>query len=154
VPRALGTLLGASALAAWMSEILVGAAGATGAALGMSEVFIGLVVVAIVGGAAESLSAIAAAWNNKVDLTMGIALGSSIQIALFVAPALVLLSWVIAPEPLQLAFGRGELGALLLGVLIGTVISDGRGNWYRGVQLIVVYAAIAIMFYFVPDVPR
>ncbi|MGH7673813.1 MAG: calcium/proton exchanger [Gemmatimonadales bacterium] len=155
VPRAIGTLVGASALAAWMSEILVGAAEHTGEALGMSEVFIGMIVVAVVGGAAEILSAIAAARKNKMDLTMGIALGSSIQIALFVAPVLVLLSWVIAPEPLHLAFGRAELGALFLGVLIATAISgDGRGNWYKGVQLIVVYAAIAIMAYFVPDVPR
>src|SRR5206468_7458864 len=82
LPRALGSLVGASALAAWMSEILVGAAEGTGAALGMSQAFIGLVLVAIVGGAAESLSAIAAAGKNKMDLTMGIALGSSIQIAL------------------------------------------------------------------------
>lgn len=152
VARAVGTLVGASALAAWMSEILVGAAEGTGTALGMSQMFIGMVVVAVVGGAAESLSAIAAGRKNKLDLTMGIAMGSSIQIALFVAPALVLLSYVIAPEPLQLAFNRAEVGALFLAVLIGTVISgDGRGNWYKGVQLIVVYTAIAMMFYFVPN---
>ena len=155
VPRAVGTLVGASALAAWMSEILVGAAEGTGTALGMSQMFIGMVVVAVVGGAAESLSAIAAARKDKVDLTMGIAMGSSIQIALFVAPVLVLLSYVIAPEPLQLAFNRAEVGALFLAVIIGTVISgDGRGNWYKGVQLIVVYAAIAMMFYFVPNVAK
>ena len=155
ISRALGTLVGASALAAWMSEILVGAAEGTGTALGMSQMFIGMVVVAIVGGAAESLSAIAAGRRNKLDLTMGIAMGSSIQIALFVAPLLVLLSYVIAPETLQLSFNRAETGALLLAVLIGTVVSgDGRSNWYKGVQLLVVYAAIAMMFYFVPDVAR
>ena len=87
VARAIGSLLGASVLAAWMSEILVGAAEGTGKALGMSEVFIGIVFLAIVGGAAESGSAIAMARKNKVDLTVGIAMGSSIQIALFVAPA-------------------------------------------------------------------
>jgi len=155
VPRALGSLVAASVLAAWMSEILVGAAEGTGKALGMSQAFIGLVLVAVVGGVAESLSAIAAAWRNNVDLTMGVALGSSIQIALFVAPALALLSWVIAPEPLQLTFGRALLGALFLGVLIGAVVSgDGHGNWYKGTQLIVVYAGIALMFYFVPDLAK
>jgi Ca2+:H+ antiporter len=153
LPRAIGSLVGASVVAAWMSELLVGAAEGTGKALGMSEAFIGLVLVAIVGGAAESLSAIAAGRKNKMDLSLGIALGSSIQIALFVAPVLVLLSWVIAPEPLRLSFHRAEMWALFLTVLIGTVVSgDGRANWYRGVQLIVVYLAIAMMFYFVPQV--
>ncbi|HEY7193194.1 MAG TPA: calcium/proton exchanger [Gemmatimonadales bacterium] len=153
VGRAIGTLVGASVLAAWMSEVLVGAAEGTGKALGMSQAFIGLVLVAVVGGAAESLSAIAAGMKNKMDLSIGIALGSSIQIALFVAPVLVLLSWLIAPQPLTLAFHRAELGALLFTVLIGTVIaSDGRANWYKGVQLIVVYLAIALLSYFVPEV--
>ncbi|HEV2671403.1 MAG TPA: calcium/proton exchanger [Gemmatimonadales bacterium] len=155
LPRALGSLVGASVLAAWMSEILVGAAEGTGKALGMSQAFIGLVLVAVVGGAAESLSAISAGLKNKMDLSLGIALGSSIQIALFVAPVLVLLSWLIAPAPLTLAFHRAELGALFLTVLIGTVVaSDGRSNWYRGTQLLVVYVAIALMFYFVPEVSR
>src|SRR5262245_46535241 len=90
VGRAIGSLIGASVLAAWMSEILVGAAEGTGTALGMSEVFIGIVFLAIIGGAAESGSAIAMARRNKLDLTIGIAMGSSIQIALFVAPVLVL----------------------------------------------------------------
>ena len=155
LPRAIGSLVGASLLAAWMSEILVGAAEGTGEALGMSQAFIGLVLVAVVGGAAESLSAIAAGRKNKMDLSIGIALGSSIQIALFVAPVLVLLSWLIAPEPLRLAFHRAELGALLLTVLIGAfVAADGRANWYKGTQLIVVYLGIALMFYFVPQLSR
>jgi calcium/proton exchanger cax len=85
VGRAVGSLVGASALAAYMSEILVGAAEGTGTALGMSEVFIGVVFLAIIGGAAESGSAVAMARKNKLDLTVGIAMGSSIQIALFVA---------------------------------------------------------------------
>ena len=151
LPRALGSLVGASVLAAWMSEILVGAAEGTGQALGMSEAFIGLIVVAVVGGAAESLSAIAAARKNRLDLTMGIAFDSCIQIALFIAPVLVLLSAVVAPERLQLSFHRAELGFLLFGVLIGAVISgDGKGNWYKGVQLVTVYALIALMLFLVP----
>ena len=98
------SLVGASVLAAWMSEILVGAAEGTGQALGMSQMFIGIVFLAIVGGAAESGSAIAMARKNKMDLSLGIALGSSIQIALFVAPVLVFASYFIAPEPLELSF--------------------------------------------------
>ena len=151
VPRAIGSLVLASVLAAWMSEILVGAAEGTGKALGMSQIFIGIVFLAIVGGAAESGSAIAMARKNKVDLTVGIALGSSIQIALFVAPVLVLLSYLIAPQPLELAFSRAEIGSLLIAVLIGTVVAgDGHSNWYKGVQLVTVYLIIALMFYFMP----
>jgi Ca2+:H+ antiporter len=150
--RAIGSLLGASALAAWMSEILVGAAEGTGQALGMSQVFIGIVLLAVIGGAAESGSAIAMARKNKLDLTVGIAMGSSIQIALFVAPVLVLASGFIAPQPLELSFSRAEIGTLFLGVLIGTIVAgDGRSNWYKGVQLIVVYTMIAILFYFLPE---
>jgi Ca2+:H+ antiporter len=153
LPRAVGSLVGASVLAAWMSEILVGAAEGTGTALGMSQVFIGIVFVAIVGGAAESLSAIVMARKNRMDMTIGIALGSSIQIALFVAPVLVLASYFIAPQPLELSFGRAEVGALFMAVLIGAVVSgDGRSNWYKGVQLVTVYLIIALMFYFIPDV--
>jgi Ca2+:H+ antiporter len=151
--RAIGGLVVASLLAAWMSEILVGAAEGTGEALGLSPVFIGIVFLAIVGGAAESSSAIAMARRDKVDLTMGIALGSSIQIALFVAPVLVLASYFIAPQPLELSFNRAEIGALFMAALIGTVVAGtGRSNWYKGVQLIAVYLIIALMFYFIPAV--
>jgi Ca2+:H+ antiporter len=152
LPRAFGVLLAASVLAAWMSEILVGAAEGTGKALGMSQTFIGIVFLAIAGGAAESGAAIAMARKNKMNLSVGIALGSCIQIALFVAPALVLLSYVVAPRPLELSFGRAELGSLFLAVLIGSMVSgDGRSNWYKGVQLITVYAIIAFLFYFMPE---
>jgi Ca2+:H+ antiporter len=153
LPRAIGSLLGASVLAAWMSEVLVGAAEGTGKALGMSEVFIGIVFLAIVGGAAESGSAIAMARKNKMDLTVGIALGSSIQIALFIAPLLVLVSYFIAPQPLELSFSRAEIGCMFIAVLIGAMISgDGHSNWYKGVQLITVYIIIALMFYLIPGI--
>ncbi|HEX5882952.1 MAG TPA: calcium/proton exchanger [Pyrinomonadaceae bacterium] len=152
VPRAVISLLAASVFAAWMSEILVGAAEETGKALGMSQVFIGIVFVAIVGGAAESGSAVAMAQKNKMDLSVGIALGSCIQIALFVAPLLVLASYFIAPQPLELAFSRAEIGSLTIAVLIGAMVcNDGQSNWYKGVQLITVYAIIALMFYLIPD---
>jgi Ca2+:H+ antiporter len=149
--RAIGGLLVASLGAAWMSEILVGAAEGTGEALGMSAVFIGIVFLAIVGGAAESSSAIAMASRNKMDLSVGIALGSSIQIALFVAPVLVLASYAVAPQPLELSFTRAEVGALFMAVLIGTLVAgNGRSNWFSGVQLVAVYLIIALMFYFMP----
>jgi Ca2+:H+ antiporter len=152
MPRAVASLVVASVLAAWMSEILVGAAEGTGKSLGMSQTFIGIIFLAIVGGAAESGSAVAMARKNKMDLTMGIALGSCIQIALFVAPLLVLLSYAVAPQPLQLSFGRAELGSMFLGVLIGALASgDGRSNWYKGVQLITVYVIMAFLFYFMPE---
>ena len=150
--RTIISLIVASVLAAWMSEILVGAAEGTGKALGMSQVFIGIVFVAIVGGAAESASAVAMARKNKMDLSVGIALGSCIQIALFVAPVLVLVSYFIAPQPLELAFGRAEIGSLMVAVLIGALAcGDGQSNWYKGIQLITVYAIIALMFYFAPE---
>jgi Ca2+:H+ antiporter len=149
--RAVGSLLGASALAAWMSELLVGAAEGTGKALGMSQVFIGVVLLATVGGAAESGSAVVMARKNKLDLSVAIAMGSSIQIALFVAPMLVLASLFIAPHPLELAFSRAEIGTLFLGVLIGALVGgDGRSHWFKGVQLVVVYIMIAVLFYFLP----
>lgn len=151
VPRAVVSLIVASVLAAWFSEILVGAAEGTGDALGMSEIFMGIVLLAIVGSAAESSSAIAVATKNKMDLTIGIALGSSIQIALFVAPLLVFASYFIAPEPLELSFNRAEIGSLFLAVLIGiAVCGDGETNWFKGVQLTVFYLIIAMMFYFMP----
>jgi Ca2+:H+ antiporter len=155
VPRAVGSLITASVFAAWMSEILVGAAEGTGKALGMSQTFIGIVFLAIVGGAAESGSAVAMARKNKVDLSVGIALGSSIQIALFVAPVLVLASYFIAPQPLDLSFNRAEVGSLLLGVLLGTIVcGDGQSNWYKGVQLITVYSIIGLMFFVIPEISR
>lgn len=155
VARAVGSLVLASVLAAWMSEILVGAAEGTGKSLGMSQTFIGIVFLAAVGGAAESGSAITVARKNKMDLSVGIALGSSIQIALFVAPVLVLLSYWVGPHPLELSFSRAEVGSLFIAVLIGTmVVGDGQSNWFKGVQLVTVYAILALMFYFIPDIRK
>jgi Ca2+:H+ antiporter len=152
MPYAVVGLAGASVLAAWMSEILVGVAEGTGKALGMSQIFIGIVFLAIIGGAAESASAVAVARRDKMDLSVGIAIGSSIQIALFVAPVLVLASYLIAPQPLELSFGRAEVGSLFIGVFIGTIVcGDGHSNWFKGVQLVIVYIIIATMFYFLPE---
>ena len=150
--KAIGALIAASVTAAFMSEILVGAAEGTGKELGMTSAFIGIVFVAVIGGAAESLSAIAMGAKNKVDLTIGIALGSSIQIALFIAPLLILLSFFIGPEPMFLNFNRAETGAMFMAVLLTTVVSnDGTSNWYKGIQMITLYMLIALLFYFIPE---
>ena len=149
--RAAATLVGASLGAAWLSEVLVGAAEETGHALGMSKTFIGLILLASVGGAAEIGSAIAMGRRNRMDLSVGIALGSCIQIALFVAPVLVLLGGVIGPQPFTLSFSRGEMGFLFVSVLLGGMVaSDGRSNWFKGVQLLAVYALLALVCYLVP----
>ena len=148
---ALASLIGASVFAAIMSEVLVGAAEETGAALGMSSVFIGVIFLAVIGGAAESISAIIMAGKNKMDLSISILLGSSIQIALFISPVLVLMSLFVGPGQMNLGFSKALMGSLFLAVLIGAMISiDGKSNWYKGVQLILVYLIIAMMFYFIP----
>ena len=151
--RALVTLLVASVLAAFMSEVLVGAAEETGKVLGMSDVFVGVIFLAIVGGAAESISAVTLAAKNKMDLSIGILLGSSIQIALFIAPVLVILSTFIGPFQLNLTFPRSLIVVLFLTVILGAMIAgDGRSNWYKGVQLIIVYLIMAMMLYLIPTV--
>jgi Ca2+:H+ antiporter len=151
--RAVITLLGASVVAAVMSELLVGAAEETGKVLGMSSVFIGIIFLAVVGGAAESISAVTMAAKNKMDLSIGITLGSSIQIALFIAPLLVILSVFVGPGQLNLAFPKALIIALLLSVILAAMVSgDGRSNWYKGVQLIMVYLMLAMLLYFIPVV--
>lgn len=149
--KAILFLVAASLGAAFMSEVLVGAAEETGKILGMSSVFIGVVFLAVVGGAAESISAVTMAAKNKMDLSISIALGSSIQIALFVAPVLMLSSLVIGPGQMNLSFNRALLGAMFFAVLLGIIIvGDGRSNWYKGIQLIVFYLILAAMFYYIP----
>ena len=149
--RALVTLVVASVLAAFMSEVLVGAAEETGKVLGMSDVFVGVIFLAIVGGAAESISAVTLAAKNKMDLSIGILLGSSIQIALFIAPVLVIMSTFIGPGQLNLTFPRSLIVVLFLTVILGAMIAgDGRSNWYKGVQLIIVYLIMGMMLYLIP----
>lgn len=153
IARALISLVVASVLAAFMSEVLVGAAEETGKVLGMSSIFIGVVFLAIVGGAAESISAITMAAKNKMDLSIGIALGSSIQIALFVAPALVIMSTFVGPGQMNLSFPKGLIVMLFLSVILAAMVAgDGRSNWYKGVQLIIVYVIMSMMLYFIPIV--
>ncbi len=153
VRKALGILVVATIGIVWLSEILVGVIEPTVSALGMSEFFIGIIVIPIIGNAAEHLVAVTAAHKNKMDLSMEITLGSSIQVALFVAPVLVFLSLVVAPEPLTLVFHPFELAALAAAALVASLIAqDGRSNWMEGAQLLGVYLIIALAFFFLPGV--
>lgn len=150
--RGMLTLVLSSSVLSLMSEILVGAIEPTTATLGVSKAFIGVIIIALIGGAPESVAAVAMARKNKLDLTMGIAVGSSIQIALFVAPALMLSSYFIAPQPLNLIVGSAGIMIVLFPVLLlSMVVSDGRSDWFKGIQLLSVYALIALFCYFLPD---
>ena len=149
--RATGVLGAATAAIAWMSEILVGALEPTGTALGLNEAFVGVFVVAILSTAAEQAAAVRAALRNRMDLALSIAIGSSVQVALFVAPLLVLASYVVGPEPLNMAFGGGGVLTVLLAVLItGQVAGDGRSDWLKGVQLLAVYVILGLAYFFLP----
>jgi Ca2+:H+ antiporter len=144
-------LLGATAAVAVVSEIMVGSVEATARELGFTQLFVGVVIIALIGNAAEHYSAVVMAANNKMDAAIGIAVGSSTQIALFVAPALVFLSYVLAPEPMDLVFSVFELVAISLSVLsIAFIAHDGETHWMEGVQLLAVYMILALGFFFLP----
>jgi Ca2+:H+ antiporter len=149
VRRAVIALAIAGILVGLMSEVLVGSIEEASHAVGLSEFFIGVIVVAIVGNAAEHWVAVLVARKDKMDLSINIAIGSSAQIALFVAPALVLASLFIGPHTLALVFNGFELGAVLLAVLIANHITqDGESTWFEGVQLLAVYAVLGLAFYY------
>ena len=144
-------LIGATVAVAIVSELLVGAVTETARVLGWTELFVGVVVVAIVGNAAEHYSAVTLAMRNQMDASIAIAVGSSTQIALFVGPALVLLSYVIAPRPMNLLFSTFELVAIAVAVLsIAFIAHDGETHWMEGVQLLAIYVILALGFYFLP----
>lgn len=152
--RGISALILSSVILSFMSEILVDAIEATTVSLGVSKAFLGIIVIALIGGAPESVAAVTMARKNKLDLTMGIAVGSSIQIALFVAPALMLSSYFIAPHPLNLMVGNAGIMIVLFPVLLlSMIVSDGRSDWFKGVQLLSVYALIALFCYYLPDSP-
>ncbi len=147
--KSLATLVGAAVLIAVVAEFLVGAVEAAGAALGLSDVFMGVVVLALVGNAAENSTAIQMAMRNQMDLSLAIAVGSSTQIAIFVAPVLVLAGHFMG-TPLGLEFTVLEVAAVMLSVFtMNLLIRDGRTNWFEGLQLLAVYAILAMAFYFI-----
>ena len=150
--RSSAILLGATAFVAWMSEILVEAVVPAGQALGMNEVFMGVVVVAIVGNAAEHSTAILMAMKNQMDLAVGIAMGSALQVALFVAPVLVFASH-LRPEhgPMDLLFSTFEVVSVILAAIVARMAAeDGESNWLEGAMLLMVYVILGFAFYLLP----
>jgi Ca2+:H+ antiporter len=154
VGRAASVLAASTAGIAWMSEIMVGAIEPTAHEFGLSNVFVGVFVVAVLGNAAEHATAITAALKDRMDLSLSIAIGSSVQVALFVAPVLVLTSLFLGPAPMDLAFPAGLVLIVLLSVLItGQVAGDGRSDWLKGMQLLAVYLVLGLTFFFLPSAP-
>src|SRR5437016_4122177 len=148
---ALATLAGVTLLVALVSEIFVESVQQAAESFGMSPAFVGFIVVALVGGAAEMAVAFSAARKNRLDLSVSIALGSASQIALFVAPVLVLLSYVIGPAPMDLQFWPGAVVMVLVATLVAAFITNGgRSAWFVGVLLILVYAVFAMTLYVLP----
>jgi Ca2+:H+ antiporter len=155
--KAITILLISTAVVALLSEFLVGTIENVRDSVGLTEVFVGVIVVAIVGNAAEHSTAIVMAMKNKMDLTVGIAIGSSLQIALFVAPVLIFLSYLFG-RPMNLEFTMPEVVAVVASVYILFQISgDGETNWIEGIQLLSVYIILGILFFYLPEpqhVPR
>jgi len=148
--RSIIMLVISSAFVALASEFLVGSVEEAAHALGLTDLFVGVIVLAIIGNAAEHSSAIMMAMKNKMDLSFGIAVNSSTQIALFAAPALVFFSYFIG-KPMNLVFTQLEILAVILSVVVVYMASlDGRCNWFEGLQLLMVYAILGVVFFFVP----
>jgi Ca2+:H+ antiporter len=150
IKRSVGALAIAGAAVGFMSEILVGSIEEASKGIGLSPFFVSLIIVAIVGNAAEHWVAVYFAARDKVDLSVAIAVGSSAQIALFVMPVLVILSFFMGPFPLSLEFSGLEIGAILLAVIIAAhVTQEGESTWFEGLQLLAVYVVLGIVFFFV-----
>ena len=148
---ALATLAVVTVLVALVSEVFVESVQQAGVALGMTPAFVGFVVVALVGGAAEMASAFSGARKNRLDLSVGIALGSASQIALFVAPVLVLVSYVVGPAPMDLRFWPGAVVMMLIAALTASLVTNGgRSAWFVGVLILMVYLIFAMTLYLLP----
>ena len=148
---ALATLAGVTVLVALVSEIFVESVQKAAEAFGMTPAFVGFIVVALVGAAAEMASAFSGARKNRLDLSVGIALGSASQIALFVAPALVLVSYFIGPTPLDLRFWPGAVVMMLIATMTASMVTNsGRSAWFVGVLLLMVYTIFAMTLYLLP----
>jgi Ca2+:H+ antiporter len=138
-------------LIALVSEIFVESVQEAALTFGMTSAFVGFVIVALVGGAAEMASAFSGARKNRLDLSVGIALGSASQIALFVAPVLVLLSYVIGPAPMDLLFWPGAVVMILIATItVVLVTNSGQSAWYVGVLMLMVYLILAMTLYLLP----
>jgi Ca2+:H+ antiporter len=152
---ALATLAGVTVLVALVSEIFVESVQQAAISFGMTQAFVGFIVVALVGGAAEMASAFSGARKNRLDLSVGIALGSASQIALFVAPVLVLVSYVLGPAPMDLQFWPGAVVAMLFATLTASLVTNsGRSAWFVGVLVLMVYLIFAMTLYLLPPGER
>jgi Ca2+:H+ antiporter len=150
VRKAVGMLAIAGVAVGVMSEILVGSISEASASIGLSPFFVGIIVVAIVGNAAEHWVAVYFAMRDKMDLAVNIAIGSSAQIALFAAPLLVLVSLFVGPFPMSLVFNGLELGALFIAIIVAQAVTyEGESTWFEGFQLLSVYAVLGLTFFFV-----
>jgi Ca2+:H+ antiporter len=150
LPAAILLLAGATIGIVVMSEILVRVVEPTARAWGLTELFVGVMLIPLIGNVAEHVVAVQAAAKNQMDLSLGIAVGSALQIALFVAPVLVLISHVVG-YPMTLVFNPFELTALLAGTFVAVLLSiDGESNWLEGAELVILYAIIGVAFFFVP----
>jgi Ca2+:H+ antiporter len=148
---ALGTLAAVTVLVALVSEVFVESVQQAAETFGMTPAFVGFIVVALVGAAAEMASAFSGALKNRLDLSVGIALGSASQIALFVAPVLVLLSYVLGPEPMDLRFWAGAVVMMLIATLTASLVTNnGRSAWFVGVLVLTVYLIFAMTLYLLP----
>ncbi len=148
---ALGTLAGVTVLVALVSEVFVESVQKAAETFGMSPAFVGFIVVALVGGAAEMTSAFSGARKNRLDLSVGIALGSAAQIALFVAPVLVLLSYFIGPTPMSLQFWPGAVVMVLIATMTAALVTNsGRSTWFVGTLVLMVYLIFAMTLYLLP----
>jgi len=151
VGLALATLAGVTVLVALVSEVFVESVQEAAVAFGMTPAFVGFIVVALVGAAAEMASAFSGARKNRLDLSVGIALGSASQIALFVAPVLVLLSYVIGPTPMSLQFWPGAVVMMLIATMTAALVTNsGRSAWFVGVLVLAVYLVFATTLYLMP----
>jgi Ca2+:H+ antiporter len=152
MPVALATLAGVTVIVALVSEVFVASLTGASQTLGLSPAFTGFVIVAMVGAAAEMATAFSAAAKNRLDLSVGIAFGSSAQIALFVAPVLVLISYFVGPVPMTLQFWHGAVVMIFIAVLTAAIVTGGgRSAWFLGVLMLMVYAIFALTLYLLPQ---
>jgi Ca2+:H+ antiporter len=148
---ALATLAGATAVLALVSHAFIESIRGASRQLGMTQAFVGFIVVALVGDAAEMVAALSGAWKNRLDLSVGIALGSAAQIALFVAPVLVLLSHFVGPSPMSLQFWPGAVIMMLISTITAFLVTDdGRAAWFPGMLVVMVYLIFAMTLYSLP----
>jgi Ca2+:H+ antiporter len=150
IPHSIGVLVGATVLVGFMAEMLVESVGHLTEEFDLSELFVGVIIVALIGNAAEHLTAVLVAMKNKMDLAVNIAVGSSLQVALFVAPVLVLVGFFIG-RPLDLVFNLFEVAAVVVTMfVVNSITQDGESNWVEGFQLLAAYAILGIAFFFHP----